>query len=311
MCCHTSENSYAGLGNDFHKRGWWSVVIADVMEDIRSMILANAKNIEMGIKIFEEEWDLILAELEHSDFALIEKQLIQTAKQLGSIPMKLSPKEVPTISLVGEIFVRRDSLSRQYLTERLAEKGFATICSPVAEWLKYSNYLVEKGLVDYTMSKMEKFDFLLKKRFMAKYEKHIKSILASAGLVCPEPIDIKKIIKNASPYISPNLVGEAILTIGSSFTEVATHTCGVIAIGPFGCMPNRLSEAILNESMDSGDRLSTEPKNKKLQAALANIEDLPFLAIESDGSPFPQLINAKLEAFCLQAERLHERMLVV
>jgi hypothetical protein len=36
---------------------------------------------------------------------------------------------------------------------------------------------------------------------------------------------------------------------------------------------------------------------------------LPFLAIESDGSPFPQLINAKLESFCLRAERLHHRIM--
>jgi hypothetical protein len=39
------------------------------------------------------------------------------------------------------------------------------------------------------------------------------------------------------------------------------------------------------------------------------MDDLPFLAIESDGSPFPQLIDAKLEAFCLRAKRLHDRML--
>lgn len=38
------------------------------------------------------------------------------------------------------------------------------------------------------------------------------------------------------------------------------------------------------------------------------MEDLPFLAIESDGSPFPQLISAKLETFCLRAERLHKKM---
>jgi hypothetical protein len=33
------------------------------------------------------------------------------------------------------------------------------------------------------------------------------------------------------------------------------------------------------------------------------------LAIETDGSAFPQLITAKLEAFMLRAERLHQRML--
>jgi hypothetical protein len=36
---------------------------------------------------------------------------------------------------------------------------------------------------------------------------------------------------------------------------------------------------------------------------------LPFLAIETDGNAFPQIIEARLEAFSLQAKRLHEKML--
>jgi len=74
-------------------------------------------------------------------------------------------------------------------------------------------------------------------------------------------------------------------------------------------MPNRLSEAILNETMNSRDKIATEPKNEMLRSLLTDIDELPFLAIESDGSPFPQLINAKLESFCLRAERLHQRIL--
>ena len=73
-------------------------------------------------------------------------------------------------------------------------------------------------------------------------------------------------------------------------------------------MPNRLSEAILNEIMTRDGKLATQPKSKQLNAILTNIDDLPFLAIESDGSPFPQLINAKLETFCLRAKRLHHQM---
>ena len=74
-------------------------------------------------------------------------------------------------------------------------------------------------------------------------------------------------------------------------------------------MPNRLSESILNTMMNRKGKLATDPANKRLRKILTNIEDLPFLAIESDGSPFPQLINAKLETFCLRAERLHKKML--
>jgi predicted nucleotide-binding protein (sugar kinase/HSP70/actin superfamily) len=104
------------------------------------------------------------------------------------------------------------------------------------------------------------------------------------------------------------MTGEAILTVGSSLTEIVSHSCGVIAIGPFGCMPNRIAEAILNETMNSKDKLATDPKNGKLRSILTDIDDLPFLAIESDGSPFPQLIDAKIETFCLRAERLHHKM---
>ena len=74
-------------------------------------------------------------------------------------------------------------------------------------------------------------------------------------------------------------------------------------------MPNRLSEAILSETMKRTDKLANAPDAGHLQAILGEIDDLPFLAIESDGSTFPQQINAKLEAFCLRADRLHQRML--
>ena len=305
----TSENSYAGLGSEFVRRVWWGVVASDIMEDIRSMILANAVDPEAGLEIYNREWNLIIAALERGDFSLLEKQCAGSAAKLARIPMKLRPKEVPIISLIGEIFVRRDALSRQYITERLAEKGFATRCSPIAEWILYTDYLVDKGLVDSRMSKRERLEFLLKKKFMHRYEKRLKSIMSRSGLVHAEPLDIASIINNARSYISPKMTGEAILTIGSSLTEVASHSCGVIAIGPFGCMPNRVSEAILNEIMNREDKLALDPRNKQLRSILSDIEDLPFLAIESDGSPFPQLINAKLETFCLRAQRLHHSML--
>jgi predicted CoA-substrate-specific enzyme activase len=305
----TSENSYAGLGNDFHLKAWCAVVVSDTMEDIRSMLLANAVDTESAIQIFNEEWDLILEKFEKGSFPLIERQLARTAEKFRKIPMKYPPEVVPTISIVGEIFVRRDELSRQYLTERLAIKGFAVICSPIAEWALYADYLVDKGLVDHSMSIREKLSFLLKKMYMARYTRRIKSALAGSGLVHAEPLNIRTIINNASPHLSLNLAGEAILTVGSSLTEIATHTCGVIAIGPFGCMPNRLAEALLNEAMTHEGKMATDPNNEQLRSMLTHIEDLPFLAIESDGSPFPQLITAKLESFCLRAKRLHSKIL--
>ncbi len=305
----SSEDGYVGMDKDFETRAWWAVVVADVMEDIRSMILVNAVEQQKALKIFEDEWQAILAALQKGGFSILEAQLGRTARHLRPIPMKQSPETVPAITLSGEIFVRRDALSRQYITERLAEKGFATTCSPVAEWVLYCNYMVDQGLSPDSMTMLEKLKFKIRNKFQARYERRIKSALSASGLVHAEPVDIEAFVNNASAYISKNLPGEAVLTVGGSLAEIVSYSCGVIAIGPFGCMPNRLSEAILNETMTREVKLATEPANQELKAVLTDIEELPFLAIESDGSPFPQLIDAKLETFCLRAERLHKRMM--
>ena len=305
----SGEVSYLGMGKDFDTRAWWAVVAADVMEDIRSMILANAVDTQKAMEIFEQGWRAILTALEAKEFSVLGAQLRRTAKNLRQIPIKQAPETIPTITLTGEIFVRRDSLSRQYITERLAEKGFATSCSPIAEWVLYSNYLVDEGLSAGSMTMKEKLKFKIRSKFQARYERRIKSILSESGLIHAEPVDIDTVINNASTYISKNLSGEAVLTVGGSLTEIVSQSCGVIAIGPFGCMPNRISEAILNETMTGTEKMATEPNNPQLKAVLADLENLPFLAIESDGSPFPQLIDAKLETFCLRAERLHKHLI--
>jgi len=305
----SADNSYAGMGTDFKLHGFWAIVIADVMEDIRSMLLVAAEDPDDAMAEFEDALLKIRKSLLTGRFELIEKQLRKTATRLRQIRLTRPTEAVPVINLTGEIFVRRDGLSRQCLTERLAEKGFATSCTPIHEWLRYSDYLLEHNLADERLSKKEWLGFQLKKQYMTRYERRIKTTLAESNLVRPEMIKVSRIVKQAAPYISRELTGEAVLTVGGALDEVAKHACGIIAIGPFGCMPNRLSEAILNEVMNREDKLATDPGNTHLRAVLAEVDDLPFLAIESDGSPFPQVITAKLEAFCLRAERLHHRMM--
>ncbi|MBI5064509.1 MAG: activase, partial [Desulfatitalea sp.] len=298
----SSENAYDGLPTSLHRRAWWGVLLSDMLEDIRSMLLANARDRDAAMAFFHACFQEILAALGTGRFEELERVLTGCAAALARVPLKRPVEQVPIVSLMGEIFVRRDGLSRQYLTEQLADKGFATACAPVAEWVLYSDYMVDKGLGDCTpRGWRKKFSGRIKQFFMSKDERRLKRILSASGLVHAEPLRVSAVIDTARPYISPHLGGEAILTVGSAIQEVASHSCGVIAIGPFGCMPNRLAESILNEAMKSEDKLASEPNNQRLRTVLSDLHDLPFLAIESDGSPFPQLIHAKLEAFCLRA----------
>ena len=308
MFALSSEDSYEGMDKHFENRAWWAVIVSDVMEDIRSMILANAVDKNEGIRIFENEWKKILHELEKGDFKSLVKQAFKCSENLRKIPLMLPSNQVPVVAITGEIYVRRDNLSRQNLTEKLAEKGFATICSPIAEWVHYCDFLLDRGLSESRLTFKKRLRLYIKRLFVMWYERSLKKALSASGLVHAEPFNVRSVVKTAKPYISEQLTGEAVLTVGSSLSEVASHACGVIAIGPFGCMPNRMSESILTEIMNRENKIASDPGNQQLKAILTEVDQLPFLAIESDGSPFPQLINAKLETFCLRAQRLHKKM---
>ncbi len=306
----SSEVGYDGLPSDIHRRAWWAVVTSDVLEDIRAMLLTNARDLGSAMAAFEEQHQSVLRALEKGRWQDLKVSLQAVADHLRQIPLKRPVDQVPLITLAGEIYVRRDGLSRQHLTEYLARKGFATICAPVAEWVLYADYLILKGLGGDPENKglKRRLKGLIKSWVMRSDERRIKKILSGSRLVHAAPIDIDAIIDTASAYISPHLIGEAVLTVGSVMREVAAETCGAIAIGPFGCMPNRISEAILMESMRRGESSKDSPYSERPPSVLSEWNDLPFLAIESDGAPLSQQTHAKLDALCLRAGRLHQRM---
>jgi hypothetical protein len=132
--------------------------------------------------------------------------------------------------------------------------------------------------------------------------------MAGSGLLHRRLEDVGGLIDGVRHLVSPRLVGEAILTVGAALTEVPEHYCGAIAIGPFGCMPNRIAEAILSREMNREGKRVLKGNSARAWRVLERFDHLPFLAVESDGSPFPQIVTAQLETFLLQARRVHEAM---
>ncbi|MFW3146758.1 MAG: acyl-CoA dehydratase activase [Thermoplasmatota archaeon] len=322
----TSEDGYGGLGNAVLLKTWFIVIIADVMEDIRNMLRANAVDRKKALEIFDREWNRIMEALVSTggkghktgvgmtakaltkDWKVVRKALEIAVKNLKDIPMKNGIDDAKMITLVGEIFVRHDDLSRRYITKRLADRGFVTKVSPIHEWMYYIDYMVQKRYNVDPHPLPEILKSKAKTAVQKKYEREIKKMLASTGLYKYEETDIDHIIKNVQHLIPPEMAGEAILTTGVSMTDIVDHSCGIISIGPFGCMPSRVCQAILTETMTDEGKLEIT-NDEVVRRVLKDTKNLPFLSIESDGGPFPQIIEANFEAFCLQADRLHQKML--
>ena len=324
----TSEDSYGGLGNSVLLKAWFMMVIADVMDDIRNMLLANAVDKEKAVRIFDREFDRILDAVKKTrrradgrselkkvlkamkgDWKELEGALKVAAENLRKIPITSTLDQAKFVCIVGEIFVRHDGISRRYIARRLAERGFAARVGPTHEWMFYIDYLFQNKLNVCPHSFKKIMKNKAKHALQVKYEKKIKKILARSGLYHYEECDIAHFIDNVKHLLPPEFIGEAILTTGVAMTEIVDNACGVISIGPFGCMPSRICEAILNETMNDEGKGYISKGNRYVENVLKEVSDLPFLAIESDGGPFPQIIEANFETFCLQADRLHEKMM--
>jgi predicted nucleotide-binding protein (sugar kinase/HSP70/actin superfamily) len=283
--------------------------VASLFEEMYATLITNAVEPVEAKMLFEKEWGLALHLLEKTpDLKLLGRALEKAAQRLKAIPVKRELADTPVVLLAGEIFVRHDGISRQYLVEELARRGFASRVSTVMEWIYYTDWCVKEGVAKGEVTAKDRLALLLRSRVMKKREKLFRGILSESKLCGGRLEDVDHIMKHTGHLINPALAGEAILTVGAVLHEIVDHCCGAIAIGPFGCMPNRLAESILTREMNIEGKTNAGSKNPHLFELIDKINDLPFLAIESDGNRFPQIITAKLEAFLLQAGRLHEEL---
>jgi len=300
----SSEADYGGLGPRFTTRAWQGLVIGELFEDIRSAILALAREAEAALQLFEQTRNRVFHAQAELSWPQLQQVLAEEAEKLRAIPLHTSLPEAPKVFLTGEIYVRNDSFSRRFLVERLAERGIVTHVAPISEWLYYSAERLRRGLTVPAPGVVAKVISTVKTTVQRSFEKRVKQILSRSGLVEPHLIDVREMIAAAEGVVSYELSGETILTIGASFAEILNRANGVIAIGPFGCMPHRLSESIITQTLTAEKR--KQVADNTLEAAMIErFPALPFLAIQSDGNSFPQVIEARLEAFIMRVERLH------
>ena len=79
----------------------------------------------------------------------------------------------------------------------------------------------------------------------AKVPDAVREIFLATGLLISRPNDVVALFEKSSEHISPEIFGEITPTVGRSPNAEYEGYDGIILIGPFNCLPFRISEAIL------------------------------------------------------------------
>ena len=302
----TCENSYAGLSTAFTRRAWQALCIGDGLDDVQAAILALAADPPAALKVLQAGKERIFASLESDNRERLLAVLAEEMRKLAAVERKRSLREAPKVSVVGEIYVRRDDFSRQHLVERLAAQGIVVRTAPVSEWIHYTDYCVTHGLASRTRL-VDRLTTRLQQAFKERDEKAIQECFALSGFYEPHRPDMRALVAGGSRLIDSSLATEATLIVAITLTELGDETHGVISIGPFGCMPCRIAEAILGGRL-AEEKANFSRHNGEFWAAEGARLPLPFLAIETDGNAFPQVVEARLESFVLGVRRLQAEL---
>ncbi len=300
----TSENSFGGFGIRATSNFLKAIIVSDVMEDIRNSLEVLASDpVEAG-RVFQEGLNDVITSFEKGAYDLF-SVLKRISRRLKGIPLRMLLSEAKKVSILGEIFVRRDDFSTGPLIQRLNKRDIIVRKAPVMEWWYYVDYLIQHNLLGEKLSLKGKLYFFAKFRIQVHLERRIKRILSRSGLVEYDLIDVDKVIRIGSRFVNIELAGEPILVIGSFFKGIIDNVQGVVALGPFGCLPSRVIESILSREALLENKVMVE-QNEEYRR-LSESSRLPFLALEVDGEPFSQIVEASIEVFCLQVEKLHRR----
>lgn len=306
-----NEDGFAGLGPKFAIRGIQTIIASDVLDDIRSAVMAHAIDPDFGMKVFDREFKKLLKVTEESPKKFY-KALAGFSKAIKEkIPSSKHISEAKYIALLGEIYVRRDHFAHKWLNRRFAKEGFIVKDAYISEWIYYVDYLLKRDLLEPLDSFKLKYERLVRIGYMRYCERRIKKTLEHSGYYKYMPTKIDPLLNHSKHIVPLEFKGEPGLTLGISLHESLEKYCGIINMGPFGCMPTRFSEAVTVPEMNVENKLAIKQKldsGYTLSDAFAGNMPIPFLTLESDGNVYPQVIEARLEAFTLQARRVAEKM---
>jgi predicted nucleotide-binding protein (sugar kinase/HSP70/actin superfamily) len=145
-------------------------------------------------------------------------------------------RDMPTVLMVGEIYVRCDPFCNDFLIEKLEQRGLRVRLAPMSEWLEYTSQL-----------NLRRNGWSAASWLSYRLQCHIQDVcyqIMARALRWPRRTSIHEILNAASDYIRSDLWGEAALTLGApTHAWLAGEIDGAVSVGPLECMHSKLAES--------------------------------------------------------------------
>jgi len=255
-----ADNDYLGFGAatlGHHLSP--AIVLADILVEIEHVL--RVVGAPGGPQRLRQEWQQFAEATASLD--QFQAELPQLVRRLAALPRTRTPSTCPRVVVTGDFFTRFSPFFMEGVAELYAGRGIILKHVDLSDLFLYGayhgvaqtagNWGLKPGGLALARACTRIFqpdgkDYLRKwAGYQAErwYEQHYRGLFLETGLLVAGPNEVSSLFEKAAQHVSPALYGETIPTIGKGLAADREGYDGIIVIGPFNCLPYRISEAIL------------------------------------------------------------------
>jgi predicted nucleotide-binding protein (sugar kinase/HSP70/actin superfamily) len=247
---------FAGISKGLALKAFVAFVAGDLLTEALLFTRPVESRPGAAQAVFDETQQELVRHLEGTPAPSLGNSLVETmgglfgvraicARAADRFAALVTPgRELPTVAVVGEIYVRLDPFSNDFVVEKLEQRGLRARLAPLGEWLEYTDLSNEQEIRKGRFSAPDAFWARAVSTFLQKSITGRLYRVFAETLGWPARTTAAQSMAASAPYLRDDLLGEAVLTLGGPVHEYRHGVIdGVVSVGPLECMPNKIAEA--------------------------------------------------------------------
>ena len=184
-------------------------------------------------------------------------------ERIAALPRARDLRSCPRVVVIGDFFTRFNPFFMNGVQDLYSEQGIILKPVDMTDLLLYHTYypvaetarkwgMKPGGLAlakacsrIFQRDGKQYLQHWLAYQVERQIEEDYRRLFAKTGLLVAGSNDEASLFEKASDHVSPGIYGEITPTVGRGLEAEAEGYDGIICIGPFNCLPFRISEAIL------------------------------------------------------------------
>ena len=280
-----SKTSYSDFGLEktpFRRLAWRGSVMVDCLVKALHKTRPYELNRGQTERLYYDCLDRLEECIINND--RIDELAAQAGADFSRIP--IIEERRPLVGLVGEIYLRNNRFSNNYLINKIENLGCEVMLATFGEWVSYTTHTYRLDSIFRKSFKGVAGAFL--QAYIQNRDEHkIENKFIKRYPIPHEP-RVEQVIDYAAPYLPVDVRGEAVLSIGKAIDFIKTGASGIINCMPFNCMPGTIVTSL----------------SRKVSH---DFSDIPWLNISYEGLQ-DSGEETRLEAFVDQVKSAHMQM---